>query len=114
MSVTAQDVFKLAMDLMDEESEDGTFEGYPTEYKRKAWSLITMLQTELLPPSYTPLAVTYEENVLQLDDRVSITTLPYGIAAHLLMNEDQNKAAFFNARYDELKRKQPAFAMNIA
>jgi hypothetical protein len=34
--------------------------------------------------------------------------LPYGLAAHLLINEDQNRAAFFNARYDELKRKRPA------
>jgi hypothetical protein len=107
MSVIGQDVFKIAMDLMDEESEDGTFDGYPEEYKKKAWSLLTLLQAELLPPSVPPLAVTSENNVMQIDDRTSLTVLPYGIAAHLLMNEDQNKAAFFNARYDELKRKRP-------
>jgi hypothetical protein len=108
MSVIGQDVFKIAMDLMDEESETGTFDGYPEEYKRKAWSLLTLLQSELLPPSVPPLAVTSENNVMQIDDRTSLTVLPYGVAAHLLMNEDQNKAAFSNARYDEMKRKRPA------
>lgn len=108
MSVIAQDVFKIAMDLMDEESQDGTFEGYPDEYKKKAWSIITMLQAELLPPMVAYLAVTSENNVLQIDDRSAISIMPYGIATHLLLNEDQNRAAFFNARYDELKRKRPA------
>jgi hypothetical protein len=51
--------------------------------------------------------------VLQIDDRSSLTILPYGLAAHLLINEDQNRAAFFNARYDELKRKRPANIVRI-
>lgn len=113
MSTVAQDVFKIAMDLMDEESQDGTFDGYPVEYKKKAWSIMTMLQAELLPPSIPPIAITNENNVLQIDDRTSLTVIPYGIAAHLLLNEDQNKAAFFNARYDELKRKRPAMITPI-
>jgi hypothetical protein len=29
------------------------------------------------------------------------------------MNEDQNRAAFFNSRYDELKRKRPALITKI-
>jgi hypothetical protein len=108
MAVIAQDVFTIAMDLMDEESETGAFDGYPDEYKKKAWSLLTMLQAELLPPTVSPLAVISENSVLQIDDRSSLTILPYGLAAHLLINEDQNRAAFFNARFDELKRKRPA------
>jgi hypothetical protein len=113
MTVLAKDVFTTAMNLMEEESEDGTFEGYPTEYKKKAWSILTILQAELLSPSVTPLVVTGESNVLQVDDRSAITILPYGVAAHLLMSEDQGKAAFFNARYDELKRKRPAIITKI-
>jgi hypothetical protein len=105
MTVIAQDVFTLAMKLMDEESLDGTFNGYSIEYRNKAWSILTMLQTEILPPDILPLAITNESNVLQIDDRLSLTALPYGLASHLLLNEDENKAAFFNARYDELKRK---------
>jgi hypothetical protein len=107
LSVIAQDVFKLAMDLMDEVSEDGSFGGYPEEYRKRAWSFITMLQTELLRADVEPIAITNELNVLLIDDRTAITVIPYGLAAHLLMSEDQNRAAFFNARYDELKRKLP-------
>jgi hypothetical protein len=107
MSVIAQDVFVMAMNLMDEETQDGTFAGYSSEYKKKAWSILTMLQAELLPPLATPLAITSEASVFQIDDKLCVSAMPYGLAAHLLMNEDQNRAAFFNARYDELKRKQP-------
>jgi hypothetical protein len=109
----AQDVFVMAMNLMDEESEDGTYEGYPSEYKKKAWHILSLLQAELLPTSVAPLSITNENNVLQIDNRSAVTILPYGLAAHLLINEDQGKAAFFNARYDELKRKRPATISKI-
>ena len=113
MTVIAKDIFTIAMTLMDEESQDGTFEGYPSEYKRKAWPILTMLQTELLPPNVTPLAVTSENNPMLIDDRLSITALSYGLAAHLIMTEDQGQASFFNSRYDELKVKKPAVATEI-
>jgi hypothetical protein len=113
MTVIAQDVFTMAMNLMDEESEDGTYAGYPEEYKNKAWSILSLLQAELLPVTVAPLAVTNELSVMQIDDRTSVTVLPYGLAAHLLMTEDHTRAAFFNARYDKLKRKQPATITTI-
>jgi hypothetical protein len=106
--VTAQDIFITAMNLMDEDSEDGTFDGYPLEYKKKAWKVLTLLQAELSPASTTPTVITDENSYCSVDDRTSLTVLPYGLAAQLLLNEDQNRAAFFNARYDELKRKRPA------
>jgi hypothetical protein len=106
--IIAQQVFITTMNLMDEESEDGTFDGYPDEYKNKAWSLLTMLQAELTPASKTPSLIVDENGTFSLDDRTVLTALPYGLAAHLLMNEDQNRAAYFNNRFDELKRKRPA------
>jgi hypothetical protein len=111
--ITAQDTFVTAMNLMDEESEDGTYTGYPDEYKNKAWSILTLLQAELLPASATPSVITSNTSVFQVDDRTCLTVLPYGLAAQLLMNEDQNRAAFFNNRYDELKRKRPALITKI-
>jgi hypothetical protein len=111
--ITAQDVFITAMNLMDEDSEDGTYTGYPDEYKKKSWPVLSLLQAELLPSSVLPLAITSEDNVMQIDQRSAITVLPYGLAAHLLMNEDPNRAAFFNNRYDELKRKRPAAITRI-
>jgi hypothetical protein len=113
MAVIAKDVFVMAMDLMDEETEDGTFTGYPDEYKKKAWSFLSLLQAELLPPSVSPLSITNEDNILQIDQRSAVTILPYGLASHLLLNEDQNRAAYFNNRYDELKRKRPAAITKI-
>ena len=111
--ITAQDVFITAMNLMDEESEDGTYEGYPEEYKKKSWSVLTLLHAELLPASASPTVVTGNKSVLQVDDRTGLTVLPYGLAAHLLLNEDQNRAAYFNNRYDELKRKSKAVITKI-
>ena len=106
--ITAQDVFISAMNLMDEDTEDGTYTGYPEEYKKKAWTTLTLLQAELTPASTTPSAITSEASVFSLDDRSCLTILPYGLAAQLLLNEDQNRAAYFNNRYDELKRKKKA------
>lgn len=109
----AQDVYVLAMKLMGEDSEDGTDDGYTVEYQQKAWGILTILQSELLPPTTELTPVTSGESELQTVDRVSRMILPYGLAAHLLMDEDQNKSVFFNARYDELKRKNKALLTPI-
>ncbi|MDF2854230.1 MAG: hypothetical protein K0Q87_81 [Neobacillus sp.] len=95
------------MALMSQETEDGTYQGYPEEYKNKAWPILTILQLEILPSLSTG-RISNENSIIQLDDRTGMTCLPYGLAAHLLMEEDEQKAAFFNARYDELKLKRPA------
>jgi hypothetical protein len=107
MTVIAEDVFTIAMNLMDEQSTDGTYAGYPDEYKKKAWPILTLLQAEIADFDTTLVAVTDSTNILQLDDRTCLTALPYGLAAHLLLPEDQSKASFFNARYDELKAIAP-------
>jgi hypothetical protein len=111
--ITAQDVFITAMSLMDEESEDGAYTGYPDEYKKKAWPILTLLQAELLPASASPSVITDNTSIFQVDDRTGLMVLPYGLAAHLLLNEDQNRAAYFNNRYDELKRKKKAVITKI-
>ncbi|ULT55397.1 hypothetical protein L1999_20155 [Neobacillus drentensis] len=111
--ITAQDVFATAMNLMDEESEDGTYTGYPDEYKQKSWPILTLLQAEILPASVAPAVITDKTSVLLVDDRTGLTVLPYGLAAHLLLNEDQNRAAYFNNRYDELKRRKKAVITKI-
>lgn len=111
--MTANEVYLLALKLMGEESEDGTDEGYTDEYLYKAFAILTVLQGELLPPDKTPEPITSNTDELQVDDRSGRMILPYGLAAHLLMEEDQNRAAFFNARYDELKRKRKSTVTTI-
>jgi hypothetical protein len=113
LTVIAQDVFTTAMTLMDEASEDGTFAGFSDEYKNKSWILLTMLQSELLEPNVIPQAVTGSANAMQLDDKTCLTVLPYGLAAHLLLTEDPDRASFYNARYDELKLKIPSSIVAI-
>lgn len=104
----AQDVFMIAMSLMDETSSDGTFAGYDDDYKKKAWPILTVLQTELLPLSVSPVTITDENSTLLVDDRVGNTVLPYGLAAHLLLSGNVQSASFFNDRYEELKRRRKA------
>lgn len=104
----AQDVFTIAMTLMDEVTQDGTYTGYPEEYKKKSWTVLTLLQAEVLPDTDFPTMVTGPDDWLQVDDQTCLTVLPYGLAAHLLLTNDPNRAVFFNDRYDELKRKIPS------
>lgn len=104
--LTAQQVFEIAMNIMDEETQDGTYNGYPEEYKRKSWSILTLLQSELSPG--VPSVVIDETSILYIDDRTCLSVLPYGLAAHLLLTEDPVRASYFNNRYDELKRKRPS------
>jgi hypothetical protein len=108
MAVTAQQVYDLALGLIDEVTETGAFApDNPDYYKAKSLSFLTILQTELLKPSETPQVITSLTQGLILSDRLCLLVLPYGLAAHLLMSEDQSMASFLNARYDELKRKIP-------
>jgi hypothetical protein len=109
----AQDVFTIAMNLMDEVSQDGTFAGYPDDYKRKAWPILTLLHTELLPKSVDPIAIIDDQTVLQVNEHIGTVVLPYGLAAHLLLSENPQTASFFNDRYDELKRKRYAKKSSI-
>lgn len=111
--ITAQQVFLTAMSIMDVVSQDGTYNGYPDEYKRKAWPILTLLQSELTPGSMTPSIVTDENSLFYVDDRTCLSVLPYGLAAHLLFTDDQVRAGFFNNRYDELKRKRPSVIIPI-
>lgn len=112
-NITAEQVFVMSMKLMGEETQDGTFNGYSDDLKKSAWPILTILQSELTPASQFPSIVNDETSFFYIDDRTALTTLPYGLAAHLLMEENQTKASFFNARYDELKMRRPATISKI-
>jgi hypothetical protein len=111
--ITAQQVLDMAWVLIDQVDESGTIE-QDTAQETKALSILTILQAELLPPSQLPEVVESLDQALLMDDRIALRVLPYGLAAHLLMNEDQSIASYFNSRYDELKRKNPAIIQPIS
>lgn len=116
---TATDVFNIAMSLMDEINETTGLpnEGDTAEYKARSLFIINMLRGELYPFSDTykeakktgkrPIvaAVTDFNSSINLDDYICQSILPYGLAAHLLTDENPQSANFFLQRYAELKTR---------
>ena len=120
--VTAQDVFDTAMSLMDELShaEGLTIHADTRDYLRRTPAILTVLCGELYrfsdsfergEPGVRPVyqgPVEYMEQELTLDDFLTRTVLPYGLAAHLLAEEAPAFASFFLQRYQGLLLSQGA------
>lgn len=116
MATTAQDVFDAAMGLMDEvnESTGETDTADTREYKNRTLLILNVMRGELYPYSDTyeslddgkrPIAAVIEafDDYIGLDDYICQSVMPYGLAAHLLLDENPSAASFFNQRYEELK-----------
>lgn len=130
MVTTAQWVFDKAMHLMDEanESTGATDTADTQEYKNRTIPILNILRIECATASDTytvtepgkrpiPAEITSFKEVIQLDDGICQGVLPYGLAAHLLLDENPDSAAFFNQRYFELLEQYrvaiPAIAEDI-
>lgn len=117
-SITGMNVFERAITVMDEQDDAGKFRHSDTvEYQNRTLPILNILQNELYQYSDTfpkwqeweagrrpvlqPLGSLYE--TIDLDDYCAGTVLPYGLAAHLLLDENPSAAAYFQQRYDELK-----------
>lgn len=108
MAAIGTAVFNSAMALAD--SLDDT-----TDYTARALFIINMLGQELYQysdtkvvtsgerPLFTPIAELTDE--LDLDDGLAIGVLPYGLAALLLVGEDDVKANYYQQLYEEKKRE---------
>ena len=117
MSTTAQTVFEQAMRLMGEVDATGATDITDNaEYKNRTLGLLSILQAECYPisdayaaatsgirPVLAPLTAFTSE--IGLDDGICQAVLPYGLAAHLLLDENATIAAFFNERYEQLKNE---------
>ena len=117
-TTTGMDVFELAITLMDELDDNGKYKHEDTkEYQDRTRSILNILIGELYPYSDTfkknqewakgrrPVADKLDDlyTEIDLDDYICRSVLPYGLAAHLLMDENPTTANFFQQRYDELK-----------
>ncbi len=117
-TTTAERVFELAISLMDELNDGGEYSYEDTlEYRNRTLSILNVLRGELYIYSDTykknqdwedkrrPIVATISsfDDVIDLDDYICQSVLPYGLAAHLLMDENPTAAGFFQQRYDELK-----------
>ena len=131
MATTAKWVFEKAMHLMDEASEaTGAADTADTAlYRHRALSILNVLRWECWPASDTfgkaepgkrPVCpeITDFETPIGLDDVLCQGVLPYGLAAHLLLDENPAAAAYFQQRYEELLRRArqsiPAVSEDIA
>jgi hypothetical protein len=115
---TANWVFDRAIHLMDEQNEtNGKTRTQDTkEYEYRTLSILNVLRNELYPYSDTyevrtdgrrPVCVelTSMEQPIDLDDALCQSVLPYGLAAHLLLGENDTMASFFNQRYAEMQNE---------
>ena len=107
MATTGTEIYEAALVLMDANNDADT-----SEYESKALSIINILRGELYPYSDTfdttqtgrpicPIMTDLDDEV-GLDDYICQTVMPYGMAAHLLLDENPTSASFFNQRYMEL------------
>lgn len=115
MATNAQWVFEKAMYLMDEGNESsGLADTAETrEYKHRTLPILNVLRLECFPASDTYRAgepgarpvcpeITDFTAAIPLDDGLCQGVLPYGLAAHLLLDENPALASFFQQRYQEL------------
>ena len=123
---TGMDIFNAAITLMGEMSDLGETDWADTkEYKDRALNILNTLRGEVYQysdtynttspekyPNKRPVCPIMEslDDEIGIDDTLAQTVLPYGLAAHLLLDENDNMAAFFQQRYEELLRR---LGMNI-
>ena len=115
----AQRVFDLTMALIDEvnEASGATDTADTREYKNRTLFILNVLRGELYPYSDTydtdedggvrPISRVIQDfsGSIDLDDYICQSVMPYGLAAHLLLDENPSAAGFFQQRYEELLNK---------
>lgn len=115
-STTAKEIFDLTMSIAAEVNENtGAADTSDTrEYKVRVLSILTVLQGELYPYSDTyqiteagkrPVLPPIKDfnTVINMDDVICRTIMPYGLGSHLFLDENQDAASFFQQRYEELR-----------
>lgn len=108
MAVTGQKVFELSLALIDEVTRTGTIDLTDLTLKVKAINFLTILQAELMPDATINMAVNDLADDLLLRERECLLVLPYGLAAHLVLQDDPASASFFQQRFEEMRRKKKA------
>ena len=120
MATTAQDIFDMAIYMMDEQNEatGETDTSDTAEYKLRTLGILNVLRHEVYPYSDTykqtgpgrPICPEIVDFVtpVALDDAIAQGVLPYGLAYHLLLGENDTMADFFAQRYQEALAQQKA------
>ena len=108
---TVQQVFDIAITLMDEQSETTgkTQTSDNQEYRFRTIPILAVLLPQLgadatLTLPQNPAEPDFSQPVL-LDDNLCLGALPYGLASHLLAGENESMAAWFQERFRESKAR---------
>lgn len=112
MSTTAQQVFEQTVYLMGEACPGTGLADYSDtqDYKIRALPILNILRRECADRildgegAECP-EITDFESPLPLDDPICQGVLPYGLAAHLLLEENPASASWFQQKYAELLRE---------
>ena len=113
MALSGTEIFRRAVMIMDEQSDAGAAEWADTEeYQHRAVPILNVLINECFPYSDTYKAETGTRQTAppiaaltdypDLDDYLCGTVLPYGLAAHLCVDDDPRLSSFAQQRYEEL------------
>lgn len=117
---TVQQVFDMAIHLMDEQNESSgaTITSDTNEYKVRTISILNAIMPSLYPysdtydyaapgrPACPPLIVSDYRNsdfsqIIPLDDTLAMGVLPYALAAHLIAGENEDLSMWFLTRYNQ-------------
>lgn len=124
---TVQQIYDMAIHILDEQSESSgiTMTEDTAEYKFRTISILNSVIPALAPFSseYDPLdpppALDWSDyknpdmdQIIQLDDRLSLPLLPYFLAAKLIQTENESLAALcmnqYNTTLQDIRSRAPA------
>jgi hypothetical protein len=107
---TANEIYELTLGLIDEEAGDEA-------YERRVLPLLKVIRSEIAGElgvrGGLPELDGFDDEV-GLPDDVCESVAPYGLAAHLLLEEDPARASYFEVKYEEeLARARKRVAMDF-
>ena len=117
MATTVQQAYDMAIMLMNEQNDEtgATNSSELDTYKNRSIALINILVSDLynlsdttsFPSTTKPvpdLLLEFDDSI-DLDDRLSVNVLPYGLAGHLYKGENEDMAQYFLGVYYNLKKE---------
>lgn len=114
MSVTPQEIYEAAISLMDRrDQESGQADTEENgDYKARTLDILNVIAQECYMASQgydaprrgravAPRITDFTSAIRGIDDGVAMEAMPYGLAYHLLLQEDPTSADYFRQKYEE-------------
>ena len=108
MSVSVEEVFNIAVALMDELSSTGETRTNDTkEYEYRTPGILNMMLADMHllagdHVKWTPVEE-MDDTLAKTDDTYARGVMCYGLASNLLTDENPTAASFYQQRYEELR-----------